>query len=117
MKDPQEASEKLVKYALEKFSTDNLSVMVVRFDKDNVKTLQDQSSIGVEGDAITSTGGISEAEKIVEDAKDKAGKAGAGSSASTGPPTIPEEPTAEEEAPPVTLKTDALKEAQKQKGA
>lgn len=31
IQDPQEASEKLLAYALEKFSTDNLSVMVIRF--------------------------------------------------------------------------------------
>ena len=30
--DPQEASEKLLSHAMEKFSTDNLSVLVIRFD-------------------------------------------------------------------------------------
>ena len=31
--DPQEASENLLKYALDNFSTDNTSVMVVRFTR------------------------------------------------------------------------------------
>ncbi|KAL1917345.1 uncharacterized protein VTP21DRAFT_5001 [Calcarisporiella thermophila] len=35
IQDPQEASEKLLKHALTNFSTDNLSVMVVRFSNDD----------------------------------------------------------------------------------
>ena len=39
IKDPQEASEKLLSHAMEKFSTDNLSVIVIRFNQSYEETL------------------------------------------------------------------------------
>ena len=70
--DPQVASKKLVEYALARFSTDNLSCMVVRF---NTRAVQDTVAhrvepIGVEGDRLSSVaGGISESDAIVSAAR------------------------------------------------
>jgi protein phosphatase PTC1 len=58
-----------VEYALSRFSTDNLSCMVVRFDSKALKSKKAGHNIGVEGDEITRKGGISEADKIVEEAR------------------------------------------------
>ncbi|KAK5118994.1 hypothetical protein LTR62_000205 [Meristemomyces frigidus] len=65
--DPQHASKQLVEHALARFSTDNLSCMVVRFDSKAVQqtVARDLEPIGVEGDAASKTGGISEAQAIV----------------------------------------------------
>ena len=77
--DPQAASKALVDHALARFSTDNLSCMIVRFDNkalqetvENIKT----AAIGVEGDPATKHGGLSEAEQIVRDAKKNLGVTG-----------------------------------------
>ncbi|KAI9775553.1 MAG: Protein phosphatase 2C 1 [Geoglossum umbratile] len=72
--DPQDASKVLVDYALARFSTDNLSCMIVRFDNKAVQNTVDRKvePIGVEGDPPGKEGGISEAEAIVRDAKAKA---------------------------------------------
>jgi len=71
IQDPITASKQLVDHALARFSTDNLSCMVVRFNKgaliDASKNKQD--AIGVEGDPTSDSGKISEVEKIVGDAK------------------------------------------------
>ncbi|EHL00548.1 putative protein phosphatase 2C like protein [Glarea lozoyensis 74030] len=71
--DPSAASKHLVEHALARFSTDNLSCMVVRFNKTALMTsTQDASAaIGVEGDPACESGKISEAEKIVSEAKRK----------------------------------------------
>lgn len=70
--DPVAASKLLVDHALARFSTDNLSCMIIRFDK---AALLDQSNkdrhIGVEGDSIGESGKVSEAEKIVSSTKQK----------------------------------------------
>ncbi|KAI9795432.1 MAG: Protein phosphatase 2C 1 [Piccolia ochrophora] len=71
--DPQAASRMLVDHALARFSTDNLSCMVVRFDS---KALQNTVAhkaepIGVEGDPPTKKGGISEAEALVLEARQR----------------------------------------------
>jgi len=66
--EPVSAAKMLVDHALARFSTDNLSCMVVRFDKNQLLENQSSTAIGVEGDASTgSTGGgrLTEAEKIV----------------------------------------------------
>lgn len=57
----------LVDHALARFSTDNLSCMVVRFDGKAVQqTINNLAEpIGVDGDPATVKGGISEAEAIV----------------------------------------------------
>ncbi|KAG9233771.1 phosphatase 2C-like domain-containing protein [Amylocarpus encephaloides] len=72
--DPSAASKHLVEYALARFSTDNLSCMIVRFNKTAlITTAKDAASaIGVEGDPACHPGKISEAEKIVSEAKRKA---------------------------------------------
>ncbi|KAG9240558.1 protein phosphatase 2C [Calycina marina] len=71
--DPASASKQLVDHALARFSTDNLSCMVVRFDKTALLTTakEPSSAIGVEGDPLCIPGKISEVEKIVGDAKRK----------------------------------------------
>jgi protein phosphatase PTC1 len=63
------ASKSLVDHALGRFSTDNLSCMVVRFNNQAIKALRTDASIGVEGDKGTGKGGISEADAIVEEAR------------------------------------------------
>ncbi|KAK5631948.1 hypothetical protein RRF57_007661 [Xylaria bambusicola] len=70
--DPIAASKLLVDHALARFSTDNLSCMIIRFDK---AALLDQSNkdrhIGVEGDSTGESGKVSEADKIVSSTKQK----------------------------------------------
>lgn len=77
--DAQEASKILVDHALSRFSTDNLSCMVVRFDMNRVKDVINRvvDPIGVIGDPIS--GGdrsISEADKIVEGTRKSMANAG-----------------------------------------
>lgn len=76
MRDIQEpviAAKKLVDHALSRFSTDNLSCMIVRFDKQALLENQNNkdSAIGVEGDATTAAGTVTETEKIVTATKQK----------------------------------------------
>jgi protein phosphatase PTC1 len=71
--DPQEASKLLVDHALARFSTDNLSVMIVRFDP---KKLQSNTTtdIGIASDPATkSKGAVSEVEMIVGEARRHSG--------------------------------------------
>lgn len=69
--DPQAASKQLVDHALARFSTDNLSCMVVRFDNKAVQQTVEHKAepIGVDGDPPTRPGGISEADAIVKEAR------------------------------------------------
>lgn len=69
---PQEASKMLVEHALGKFSTDNLSVMVVRFNSQKVR---DNTSldIGVEHEAGRDKTALSEVEMIVAEARRNSG--------------------------------------------
>lgn len=69
---PQEASKALVDHALARFSTDNLSVMIVRFDP---KKLQNNttSNIGVETEDQKDQGLISEVEMLVAEARRHSG--------------------------------------------
>ncbi|OJJ51066.1 hypothetical protein ASPZODRAFT_55098 [Penicilliopsis zonata CBS 506.65] len=72
--DAQEASKMLVDYALARFSTDNLSCMVIRFDSMRVKEVVERAvdPIGVDGDPAmrpTHGVGVSEADKILEGAR------------------------------------------------
>lgn len=71
--DPVAASKKLVDHALARFSTDNLSCMIVRLDKAALLENQHnkENPIGVEGDIVTASGKVSEAEKIVRSTKQK----------------------------------------------
>lgn len=67
MQDPTAASKLLVEHALSRLSTDNLSCMVVRLDKDAMtRTIK-----GIEADGELVTGKASEADKIVSEMKQK----------------------------------------------
>lgn len=73
VQDPAAAAKLLVDHALSRFSTDNLSCMIVRFDKQALlenQTNKDKA-IGVEGDAATVPGKVSESEKILSATKAK----------------------------------------------
>lgn len=63
---PQQASKMLVDHALSKFSTDNLSVMVVRF---NPKKVRENTSIDIGVQHEEQNRGISEVEMIVGEAR------------------------------------------------
>lgn len=71
--DPVAAAKQLVDHALARFSTDNLSCMIVRFNKSALlaTTKEPSSAIGVEGDPNSVSGKMSETEKIVSEAKRK----------------------------------------------
>ena len=68
---PQAASKILVDHALSRFSTDNLSVMVVRFDSKKLQS-NTSSNIGVER-RDSKAKGPSEVEAIVNEARRKSG--------------------------------------------
>ncbi|KAK8117702.1 uncharacterized protein PG998_005983 [Apiospora kogelbergensis] len=67
--DPSAAAKQLVDHALARFSTDNLSCMVVRFDKAALLENQKDKTLGVEGDPNAPTGKVSESEKILSSTK------------------------------------------------
>ncbi|PGH27657.1 hypothetical protein AJ80_00671 [Polytolypa hystricis UAMH7299] len=70
--DPQAASKILVDHALSRFSTDNLSCMIVRFDSKAIQNTIDHitTPVGVQGDPLAiRKGGINETDKIVADVK------------------------------------------------
>ncbi len=71
IQDPTAGAKQLVDHALARFSTDNLSCMIVRLNKSALINTSRDSAIGVEGDPLSQTGKLSEAEKIVETAKRK----------------------------------------------
>jgi protein phosphatase PTC1 len=71
IEDPNQAAKLLVDHALARFSTDNLSCMVVRFDKVALLETQKDKAIGVESDASDTAGKVSEADKIVGLTKQK----------------------------------------------
>ncbi|KAH9994055.1 PP2C-domain-containing protein [Xylariaceae sp. FL0662B] len=73
VQDPVAASKMLVDHALARFSTDNLSCLIVRFDKAALLDHQNNKDrpIGVEGDSVSASGKISEADKIVSSTKQK----------------------------------------------
>ncbi|PQE16798.1 phosphatase 2C protein [Rutstroemia sp. NJR-2017a BBW] len=77
--DPVVAAKQLVEYALSRFSTDNLSCMIVRFNRPLlVATAKDShAAIGVEGDGNMGIGKLSEVDKIVNEAKRKVTEEGA----------------------------------------
>lgn len=73
VQEPVSAAKLLVDHALSRFSTDNLSCMLVRFNKDALLENQNNKDnpIGVEGDQSIVPGKVSEAEKIVSTTKQK----------------------------------------------
>ncbi|KAH7380373.1 phosphatase 2C-like domain-containing protein [Phaeosphaeria sp. MPI-PUGE-AT-0046c] len=111
IQDPQEASKKLVDYALARFSTDNLSCMVVRFDNKALRQRKNEAGMGVEGDQATLKGGVTEAEAIVAQARKSIGEPEQ-SVESAANEIIMEEAEAE---PGPELNLDAAKAAQKNK--
>jgi protein phosphatase PTC1 len=114
VQDPQLASKMLVDHALARFSTDNLSCMMVRFDTTALSAAQGDKDnlIGVEGDPPTLAGGITETEAIVTG---KVQPPGDGNTLS--PTSISNEPLQEainkntEEAPPIQLNAAAVEAA------
>ena len=82
----------LVDYALARFSTDNLSCMIVRLDGQAVQSTVEHRTepIGVEGDPATRRGRLSEAEALVLGAKQKAWEGGARSIADDRKVVTPE---------------------------
>ena len=103
------ASKTLVDHALARFSTDNLSCMVVRFDNKALRQRKTESSIGVDGDHPGAKPGISEADAIVSQAKQKIGEPEQ-SVESAASEMIMEE---EENEPGPELNADAVKAARK----
>ncbi|KAK4186832.1 protein phosphatase 2C 1 [Podospora australis] len=73
VQEPAAAAKILVDHALARFSTDNLSCMIVRFDKQALLEHQNNKdyAIGVEGDAVSASGKVSEVEKILSETKAK----------------------------------------------
>ncbi|KAF2203277.1 protein phosphatase 2C isoform beta [Delitschia confertaspora ATCC 74209] len=71
IQDPQAASKQLVDHALARFSTDNLSCMIVRFDNKAVKQRKNEAQIGVDSDQPRT--GMSEADAIVSNARKQMG--------------------------------------------
>lgn len=73
IQEPISAAQLLVDHALSRFSTDNLSCMIVRFDRTAVLDTQNnrENPIGVEGDSTAAGATASEADKIVGSAKQK----------------------------------------------
>ncbi|KAI9837315.1 MAG: hypothetical protein M1819_000389 [Sarea resinae] len=110
--DPQAASKQLVDHALSRFSTDNLSCMVVRFDSKAVQNTVDRKSepIGVEGDpSSTKEGGISEADAIVAEARKYVEETGISQAETVVNPNM----IAEEEEPGPELTPEGVKELEK----
>jgi protein phosphatase PTC1 len=111
IQDSQEASKKLVDYALARFSTDNLSCMVVRFDNKALRQRKNEAAMGVEGDQATVKGGVTEADAIVAQARKSIGEPDQ-SVESAAKQIIMEESEAE---PGPELNIEAAKAAQKNK--
>ena len=70
--EPQQASRVLVDHALARFSTDNLSVMIVRFDPQKLQH-NTMADIGVEHDGSKEKGAVSEVEMLVGEARRHSG--------------------------------------------
>ncbi|KAJ5310177.1 uncharacterized protein N7443_002638 [Penicillium atrosanguineum] len=78
VQDAQHASKILVDHALARFSTDNLSCMVIRLDSNRVRDVVNSKAepIGVDGDVTGVSHGVSEADKILEGARKTMASAG-----------------------------------------
>lgn len=109
--DPTSAAKFLVDHALSNFSTDNLSCLIVRLDKDAILEAQNnrENPIGVEGDGSFGAHKVSETDKIVGSTKAKiteGGTAAVGVSASNsgrGYDPIPIEDGADASFKPTTI--------------
>lgn len=109
IQDPQGASKTLVDHALARFSTDNLSCMIVRFDNKALKQRKNESLLGVDGDQAATKAGISEADAIVSQARKQMSDSGEPIE-NVASEMIMEE---EESEPGPELNVEALKTAQK----
>ncbi|PVI05266.1 PP2C-domain-containing protein [Periconia macrospinosa] len=109
IQDPQAASKALVDHALARFSTDNLSCMVVRFDNKALKQRKTEAQLGVDKDSSAAKSGISEADAIVSQAKKELSESNV-SMESAAAEIIKEE---EEQEPGPELNLEAAKAAQK----
>jgi protein phosphatase PTC1 len=78
IRDPQAASKALVEHALNRFSTDNLTIMVVRFDNQALQQTVERKvePIGVDGDPSAQKGGVSEADAIIAEQRKKLDESG-----------------------------------------
>lgn len=110
--DPQLASKQLVDHALARFSTDNLSCMVVRFDNKALKQRKADSSVGVEGDPVSAKGAISETDAIVSQAKAHRGNSG-DDAPPMSPTSIAEVEEEAEKEPGPELNVEALRARRK----
>ena len=108
VQDPQAASKVLVEHALARFSTDNLSCMVVRFDNKAIKQRKNEPSIGVDGEN-SSKAGISEADAIVAQSRKQLGEPEQSIDSAAAQMIVEEE----ESEPGPELNADAAKAAQK----
>lgn len=114
IQDAQVASKTLVDHALARFSTDNLSCMVVRFDNKALKQRKTEAQLGVDRDPPGTKPGISEADAIVAQAKKEVGEPEV-SIESAAKDVIQEEEDEQEEGGP-ELNADAVKAARKNPG-
>ncbi|KAJ5120344.1 uncharacterized protein N7515_009732 [Penicillium bovifimosum] len=106
--DAQHASKILVDHALARFSTDNLSCMVIKLDSDRLRDVVNNNTelIGVDGDPLTKVSeGMSEADKIVENARSGIVSSG-----------LADDPAAAEKAAEDTLQRMANKNNQQEPG-
>lgn len=106
VQDAQHASKILVDHALARFSTDNLSCMVIRLDSNRVKDVVNNNAdpIGVDGDTTVSQG-VSEADAIVEGARKNIATSG-----------VADDPASAEKAAEETLQKMANRNAQEEPG-
>jgi len=109
IQDPQVASKTLVDHALARFSTDNLSCMIVRFDNKALKQRKTEAQLGVDRDPSGTKPGISEADAIVAQAKKEVG----GSEQSVDNAAREMIMEEEEQEPGPELNAEAVKAAQK----
>ncbi|KAF2867635.1 phosphatase 2C-like domain-containing protein [Massariosphaeria phaeospora] len=109
VQDPQAASKVLVEHALARFSTDNLSCMVVRFDNKALKQRKNEAFMGVDGDLPGPKAGISEADAIVSQARKQMGEPDQPVENATAEMIMEEE----ESEPGPEVNADAMKAAQK----
>lgn len=116
-KDPQAASKLLVDHALARFSTDNLSCMVVRFDNKAVQQTVDKvvEPIGVDGDPSTKSGGLTESEAIVREQQDKLNATGEKIDRVPTHELMETDESPKEPAPGTSLKPEAAEAARKDK--
>ena len=110
IQDPQAASKALVDHALARFSTDNLSCMVVRFDNKALKQRKNESLMGVDNDQTQP--GISEADAIVSQARKQMGESDQPVEQAAQQMIMEEE----EQEPGPELNIEAAKAAQKKSG-